>query len=502
MSEQHHLANLRIDLHACNYTELGLLQLLGEGAYLALGREQTVPAERAIANNHTPLATVAKLFSLGQTVSLAAATAAFPNVGVSALISLGLFVPVGAQVRASAQLVPAYLGGIERWLISDFGQKVTKRALSEEHVMGFGGASKTLANLMLRAPMERVLDLGTGSGALALALAPSAKTVVASDISPQALRYANLNAALNDCAVELVAGSLLEPFAGEKFDLIVSNPPFVISPANDPLPKYTYRSVNTSGDELLRGLLRDLPNYLQPGGVAQLLGNWEISGTESWDERLRNCFQSANDLVGSDIWVIQRQVLSVEEYCETWLRDAGINELVDADLWKRAYESRLDDFFSRGVTQVGFGYVTIRKPSQERPAFHRFEELTYPLHSDLSDAVAYLLNQVELHYPFTTQQLLDSKLLLSSDVIEVRDYTPGQEDPRTIKYTQQLGFQRTLKASTGLATIMGACDGELTLQQILGGAAFLLERDATDLAAEVIPQLSEIILDGFLSVTE
>lgn len=502
MSEQRHLANLRIDLHACNYTELGLLQLLGEGAYLALGREQTVPAERAIANNHTPLASVVKLFCLGQTVSFADAAAAFSAVGVSALISLGLLVQSDGCLRATAQLVPAYLGGIERWLISDFGQKVTKCALGGDHVMGFGGASKTLAKLMLRAPMQRVLDLGTGSGVLALALSPTSKQVVASDISLKALRYATLNAALNDCALELVAGSLLEPFVGQKFDLIVSNPPFVISPANDPLPKYTYRSVNRAGDELLRGLLGELPNYLQPGGVAQLLGNWEINATESWQERLEKSFQEANNWDGIDIWVIQRQVLSVEEYCETRLRDAGINELVDAELWKRAYESRLDDFASRGVTQVGFGYVTIRKPSQERSTFQRFEELTHPLSGDLSDAVAYLLNQVELHYPFTTQQFLDSKLLLSSDVTEVRDYTPGQGDPRTIKYTQQLGFQRTLKASTGLATIMGACDGELTLQQILGGAAFLLDVDATDLAVEVIPQLSDLILDGFLSVTK
>jgi release factor glutamine methyltransferase len=77
-----------------------------------------------------------------------------------------------------------------------------------------------------------VLDIGTGSGCLAIALAkqlPQAQ-VVAVDLSPSALEIARQNAARNGVVVTLCQGSLLEPVGGRTFDLIVSNPPYIPTP--------------------------------------------------------------------------------------------------------------------------------------------------------------------------------------------------------------------------------------------------------------------------------
>src|SRR5699024_202343 len=77
--------------------------------------------------------------------------------------------------------------------------------------------------------------------------------------------------------VELRRGSLLQPLAGEQFDLVVSNPPFVITPrGSDALPEYTYRDAGGTGDEMARGLVTGLRPHLAPGGIAQMLLNWEI----------------------------------------------------------------------------------------------------------------------------------------------------------------------------------------------------------------------------------
>ena len=80
-----------------------------------------------------------------------------------------------------------------------------------------------------RAAPCRVLDLCTGSGAIAVALAKElpAATVIATEISPEAVAVAKQNAARNNVSVDVRLGDLFAPVAGEKFDLIVSNPPYI-----------------------------------------------------------------------------------------------------------------------------------------------------------------------------------------------------------------------------------------------------------------------------------
>jgi len=91
--------------------------------------------------------------------------------------------------------------------------------------------TETLVECALaRMPTARsVLDIGTGSGCIAVVLAgllPDAR-VTASDISAAALEIARRNASRNRVNIEFLQGSLLEPVAGRCFDLIVSNPPYI-----------------------------------------------------------------------------------------------------------------------------------------------------------------------------------------------------------------------------------------------------------------------------------
>ena len=86
-------------------------------------------------------------------------------------------------------------------------------------------------------PLIRVLDIGTGSGAIAIALGHhlSSADITATDISPHALSPAEENAKCNGVAIRFLQGDLLAPVAGETFDLIVSNPPYVPSTDRDSL---------------------------------------------------------------------------------------------------------------------------------------------------------------------------------------------------------------------------------------------------------------------------
>src|SRR5690606_6221158 len=149
-------------------------------------------------------------------------------------------------------------------------------------------------------PICRTLDLGTGCGIQALHAARHSDAVVATDISRRALAFAGFNAALAGVQLQLRHGSLLEPARDGGFDLVVSNPPFVISPG---APRLEYRDGGRSGDDLVRDLVLDVGRVLAPGGVAQLLGNWEHRTGEGWQERVGSWLAAADEAVGMDGWV-------------------------------------------------------------------------------------------------------------------------------------------------------------------------------------------------------
>lgn len=122
----------------------------------------------------------------------------------------------------------------------------------------------------------RVLDVGTGSGAVALALArerPKAR-VTATDAAPAALEVARSNAASLgfEDRLRFEAGDLFEPVAGERFDLVVSNPPYLAEGADVP-PELAHEPraalfAGPDGSEVLRRLARGVPEVLEPGGAA------------------------------------------------------------------------------------------------------------------------------------------------------------------------------------------------------------------------------------------
>src|SRR5690606_36862506 len=124
----------------------------------------------------------------------------------------------------------------------------------------------------------------------------------ATDVSARALAYVRLTAVLNDLSLDLRRGSLLEPVAWETFDLVVSNPPFVITPRTAGVPLYEYRDGGAAGDALFAGLVGALEDHLRPGGMAQLLANWELREGEGWEEHFTGWLAGT----GLDAWVVQR----------------------------------------------------------------------------------------------------------------------------------------------------------------------------------------------------
>jgi release factor glutamine methyltransferase len=138
------------------------------------------------------------------------------------------------------------------------------------------------------APGARVLDLCTGSGAVAIHLArEGAARTVAVDVSRRATLTARANARLNGARVDVRRGNLLEALDGESFDLIVSNPPYVPSPDGDVPGRGLRRAWDAGGDgrALLDRILTEAPGALNPGG-SLLVVHSSICGEAETMDRL------------------------------------------------------------------------------------------------------------------------------------------------------------------------------------------------------------------------
>ena len=505
------IAALGTDLRESRYVTEHLEEVLGAVASAALRREDPAPARRRLAGSTDPAATLLALFVLGETLPAARVAAALPTLGLEGAQRLGLLAPAdgsaadGPSVRALVDLAPYAAeddaGPLHWWIASDLSELATGAPLSPEHVLGVGGASLTLARITPRSPVRRVLDLGCGGGIQALHASRHAEHVVATDLSERALAFAAFNAALNGIELELRHGSLLEPVAGESFDLVVSNPPFVITPrsADAEHGAWTYRDGGRAGDTLLGELLAQLPAHLAPGGSAVMLGNWEIGAGEDWDSHPRAWLAPARE-AGVDAWVLQREQEDPAEYAATWARDGGITPR-DAR-WGALVGAWLEDFASREVEAIGFGYVLLRRPdpAADGHGLLRTEQApgtgSGPLAAHLAASLAALRSVSAL----TDEELAASRPVRAEDVVERRHLTPGQWDPLLIELVQGAGLARTVRADQALAATVGALDGTLTLGQVVAAVCALTDADEEQTRDRILPAVRELAITGMVAL--
>ena len=514
---------LSVDLTAARFTSGGLASLWGTEAASALRRNQRVPALRALAARTaaaattaataaaTGLATLPRVFVLGFPVRTSQLAEALPHLGVAGAEALGLVtLSAGGEVHPALELRPHSFtdarGVGSWWIASDLGELALGGAIPEGHVLGVGGASLTLSGLIIPNEVDSVLDLGTGCGIQALHASRHARRVVATDVSERALTLAAFNAELNGVTgIEFRLGSLYEPVSGERFDQIISNPPFVITPRTAGVPSYDYRDGGLEGDAIVERVIRGAQDHLNPGGVAQLLGNWEYRAETDGLDRVTGWLDSGSATrSGLDAWVIEREVQSVTQYAETWIRDGGT--LPGTPEFDFLYGAWLDDFDRREVSQVGFGYITLRQPQQRPvsgvPPLRRIEKLVGPLGTNdagLGPHIAATLTAAQWLEGLDDVALAETILQVAGDVTQESHYWPGDEDPSAITLHQGGGFARSVAAGTVLAAVVGACDGELSIAAIGGAIAQILEVDETELFAEVLPSIRELIITGMLS---
>ncbi|MEV5692292.1 DUF7782 domain-containing protein [Micromonospora globbae] len=474
---------LRTALTRARFTSNGIADRLGPQATGGVARNDYRAALRAT-EDRDPLATLIRVFICDQTEPEDVVAAALAPLDVTEALAGGLVERHGDGLRAGVDLEPY---GDEWWVLADVPASARPgRPLHAEHVLGIGGATQTLIGATVRRPVATALDLGTGSGVQALHLSTHARSVTATDVSPRALRFAATTAALNGQHWELLQGDMVTPVAGRRFDLVVSNPPFVVGPGTT---THVYRDSGRVGDTMGSELAAAAPDLLTEGGTMQYLANWVHVAGEEWDERVAGWFAGT----GLDAWVIQREVADPMAYVNLWLTDVG--ETADP----RRMAEWLDWFDAHKVEAIGFGIVTLRRAGHADPVV-RVEELRQRVEPPMGDRIAAWFDRQDFLRVRDADALLAERYRAAEGLQLRQEATMGDEGwavdrqvlamPRGLRWTEEI--------DPLVLALVGGCDGRLPLRDQLALLAAAHDVAVDELAEAAGPIVAHLVERGII----
>lgn len=461
------LTLFRSTLQRIGYTEEAISKLLGLRVTVTPGtRNMPYYLRRLPLDDH--LSTVIRLFFLGVSESLAAVDTALAPMSVAQLQSMGIATAEDDRVWAEIRLIP-YDG---LFVASD-------RALSRDYVLGVDPISIQLANLTVRRPQRSTLDLGTGCGIQALLAARHSDHVIAVDIDRRALEFAAFNAELNGMNnIECRYGDLFDSVEGLSFDLIVSQPPFIISPEAE----YVFRD---SGPDpaLCREIVHRTPSFLREGGFASVIASWPRRDTERLFEPVRAWI----DMESADHVLLH----SSSDDPLTYAAFLNSDKRSDPSLFDQTLERWTTYFKRSAIESIEFGAVVMRKRDRGKtvllcesaPEHHGFRS---------GDQMARLLDNARLHPEEGEESLLRARFRLAGAIQANVHLDPGSEDERwggRVRLADGAGI--SVRVAGAFLRVLPLLDGHRTLRQAALEAGFNLDTgsDAHDVILETVRSL-------------
>jgi methylase of polypeptide subunit release factors len=446
---------LRATLLSVGYTGDTVRTLLGEDAYQGRSRDVPVHLRRLVAG--TPVETAIRCFFLGVPVDPAVLEQALKPLRVDDLEALGVVEAVESGVRATVRIVPQG----DLLLAGNRYPDETAAGGPANYVATITAPSAILGALTVRSPARAALDIGTGSGVQAIWAARHCERVVAIDVNPRALNLAAFNARLNEVVnVEFRKGSLFEPVAGERFDLVVCNAPYVVSPDR----RYAFRDGGGYSDGFSERLVRQTPDHLAEGGFAHLLISW-IGDGDDWAARPRSWIEDSE----CDAWLLLGASRDPVTYAAIW------NEELSRD--PPAYGATLDRWLAYlseiGAAAVIEGAVVMRRRTGA-PRWFRADRVPAAHPEPASDHVLRVFDAND----FLAGLAEDAALLAESPHVVERARTEQElsfgdggyiVESMTLVLNEGLGFRAEIDQNT--ASLLPFLDGSRTLRDAIEAAA-------------------------------
>ena len=417
----------------------------------------------------------------GSPLTLAEAKKLFTSKDLKEWIDAGLLAKTKKRVLPLVRITPFR----KLFIVSD--REWTAEARSRPDLAtGLTSNSIRLADFTIRRDARCTLDVGTGIGVQAMLAAKHSEQVVATDSNSRALEFARFNAALNGIDnIEFIEGDLFEAVAGRTFDLILSNPPFSMSPASSCLDD----GQPMDSDESVKQFIQTVPVFLNNGGYAQIVCNWIQASDESWMSRLSESLKSS----GCDAWILRDQSSSPADYARMWLDgyDSSNAEKLSGD-WISCCEKQ-------AIASIDGGLITMRR-SDGRQNWLRVDAELPRIYPDAGAHVARCFWLQDFLAGVRGAELLNEILYLlpGVELAQTSKPTINGWKPHSCQFTMTRGIGYVATLDPAIMRVVAACNGRLQLGRLLEAVAAADGEDLEVIATRYLGAIQKLVMLGFL----
>ena len=428
-----------------------------------------------------PLNLLLRWFWLGVAQDAAEASAIFPAWMLELTVSCGLLRKEGGRLVPEVMLFPA-----DGYLVaSDHTTKID--AADPELVLWPNPTSKMLSRFTVHRPSRATLDLGTGNGILALAVAGQSQQVVATDLNPRAIEFAKFTARLNGREnIECLMGDGFEPVQDRKFDLIISNPPFFISPGG----RYLFCDNPMDLDQLCRRFVREAPAYLNDDGYFQVICEWaEIKG-QRWKDRVAEWIEGS----GCDAWILKGHSQDPAEYAQHRIAEVAASPERDSEL----YDNYMEYYRERKVEAIHDGLIAMHKRSGKN--WILMEEITETPKEAFGESVLTTFEARDFLMAHSDEQVMGLKPHLSPNCRLEQFFQPadGRWQPASLNLRLTKGLPFFVGLQAPVAGFLIGCNGQRTVTELVQDFAKQVDAPFERVQAECLGIVRRMLERGFL----
>jgi SAM-dependent methyltransferase len=352
--------------------------------------------------------------------------------------------------------------------------------------------SKLLARFAIRRPSQASLDLGAGNGILALGLASHSAQVVATDLNPRATECAIFNTRINGVRnVQCLTGDAFAPVANKQFDLIVTNPPFFITPTNS----YMFCNNPLELDGLCRSLTREAPAHLADGGYFQMLCEWAQVGDQPWQERIAEWVEGT----GCDAWVLKGHTHDPSQYAHVRITET----LATAERDTQLYDQYMAYYLERHVTAIHSGLIALRRRDGQNRLV--IEECSETPSTPFGETVLSTFAARDFLQDHTSDEALGILKPTISPHVRLESFfqpVDGKWQPSGLTLRLTKGFPFFVDVQPLVADFLARCDGTHSLQELCSDLAMRLKKPVEAVSPECLRIVRALIEKGLILPAE